>query len=278
MPTAAENAHYIRVTKGIIAKKYRNAYGLGPIDYVTRWGVISYWKLNEASGTRSDTIGTNHLTDNNSVGQAAGKVSATSAQFIATSNEYLSRVDNASLSTGDVDFWIACWVYLDSLGSSRVWAEKGSNGAFEWYLEKNASQQPTFFIFNPAGASLATVLNSTVLTTGQWYFVIAYHDSVNNEVGISLDGSTFTTSIANTPPTDGIGGFEFGRDGSSPSQNHDGRLNAVVFGKSPPGGIGAKKTEIRDILYNSGNGIEYPWSDQEAVKMALQGKIKTINK
>ena len=35
-------------------------------------GAISWWDLDERSGTRNDKIGSNHLTDNNSVGYAAG--------------------------------------------------------------------------------------------------------------------------------------------------------------------------------------------------------------
>ena len=41
---------------------------------------------------------------------------------------------------------------------------------------------------------------------------------------------------------------------------HDGRLDAWVWGKSPPLGIAALATGIRDRLYNSGAGREYPWT------------------
>ena len=40
---------------------------------------VSWWELNEESGTRSDSIGTNHLTDNNTVTQADGVVLFTAA-------------------------------------------------------------------------------------------------------------------------------------------------------------------------------------------------------
>lgn len=39
----------------------------------TAWGLASWWDLDEASGTRSDSHGTNNLTDNNTVTQAGGK-------------------------------------------------------------------------------------------------------------------------------------------------------------------------------------------------------------
>lgn len=34
--------------------------------------LISWWSLDEASGTRYDSHGTNHLTDNNTVSSEAG--------------------------------------------------------------------------------------------------------------------------------------------------------------------------------------------------------------
>src|SRR5258708_7847472 len=51
--------------------------------------LVSFWKLDEASGTRTDSVGSNNLTSNNSVGQSVGKVS-NAAHFTATSNQYLS--------------------------------------------------------------------------------------------------------------------------------------------------------------------------------------------
>ena len=44
--------------------------------------LIAYWKLGEASGTRSDSKGSNNLTDNNTVTSAAGKW-GTAGQFTA---------------------------------------------------------------------------------------------------------------------------------------------------------------------------------------------------
>ena len=63
--------------------------------------LIAYWKLDEASGTRNDSKGANHLTDNNTVTQAVGKV-GNAAQFTLANSEYLSIADNADLSAGDI--------------------------------------------------------------------------------------------------------------------------------------------------------------------------------
>ncbi|MDA2917638.1 hypothetical protein MYX64_12505, partial [Nitrospinae bacterium AH_259_B05_G02_I21] len=78
----------------------------------------AHWKLNEASGTRSDSHGSNDLTDNNTVGQAAGKI-GNAADFIRVNSEYLSIADNADVSAGDVDITWALWVWLDDNTNSH---------------------------------------------------------------------------------------------------------------------------------------------------------------
>src|SRR4051812_43478016 len=90
--------------------------------------LASYWKLEEASGTRADEIGSQTLTDNNTVTQAVGKL-GNAAQFTAANSESLSHADSATLSLGaDQDFTLGAWVYLDSKGANRVIASKWAPG------------------------------------------------------------------------------------------------------------------------------------------------------
>ena len=46
--------------------------------------------------------------------------SGNSAQFTAANIEYLSIVDNAALSMGDIDFTVAGWFYFDSVPGLNV--------------------------------------------------------------------------------------------------------------------------------------------------------------
>ncbi len=231
----------------------------GGIDYTTRWGVVSYWKLDEASDTRSDTVGSNHLADNNTVTQAAGKVGAASAQFTAAQSEYLSIVNNAFLSTGDVDYWLAAWVWLDGdAGVARVVMGKGSLLAFEYLFYTTAARTGRLDVYSP-NASLLGTASTAAMAAGAWHLLVAYHDATNNEVGISLDGASFVTSATTGAPTAGNEGVFVGQNGGGGAYM-DGRIDALAFGKSPPGGVAGVIAEIRDRLYNSGNGREYPWN------------------
>ena len=75
--------------------------------------LISHWPLNEVSGTRVDSHGSNDLDDVNTVTQAAGKI-GNAAEFVNDNDERLRHDDNADLSGADVDWTFAIWLYFDS--------------------------------------------------------------------------------------------------------------------------------------------------------------------
>lgn len=240
---------YIPSCRGGHVARYRGT------DYRARWGVQAFWELGEASGTRVDSYGGNNFTSNNSVGQAAGKV-GNAAQLVAASSQYLSRADNASLSTGDVDFWVAAWAYLDTLGTIRAIAAKlNSTGGGEWDLRTLASDAPVFRIFN-GGAQRGIATSATTLTLSTWHFVMGYHDSVNDAVGVSVNGGAWATGATSGAPADTAIALALGAHANA-ATFWDGRLDQAAFGKSPALGIAALKDEIRDTLYNGGAGRSY---------------------
>ena len=53
-------------------------------------GLVAYWRLDEAAvAVRMPNLGSATLTDNNTVGSAAGNISALAAAFVTASSEYL---------------------------------------------------------------------------------------------------------------------------------------------------------------------------------------------
>lgn len=82
--------------------------------------LVSYWSLDEASGSRNDSHGSNHLSAVNAVGSAEG-VQGNAAMLSTTA--YLSAADDDTLRMGDVDFTIACWAWFTSLGAGRSYAD-----------------------------------------------------------------------------------------------------------------------------------------------------------
>lgn len=207
--------------------------------------LISYWKLDEASGTRVDSEPTGtaqNLTDNGTVTSNPGKI-GDAGQFTAANNEYLSRADSADLSTGNIDFTIAAWVYMDSKPAECYVMGKYSS---EYYLRYNTSADDRFrFVI---GGCVAVANNFGSPSTATWYLIIAWHDSVNDLCGISVnDGTANTTSDAGGT-TDGTAAFNIGTILNNGSIDWNGRIDEVGFWKKVL--TAGERTE----LYNAGAG------------------------
>ena len=86
---------------------------LAPLQASHTDNLVSYWSFDEVSGTRNDSEGSNHLTDNGTVTTADGKQNS-SADFDDSNNEYLSHASNSDFQTGDVDFTWAGWIYIEN--------------------------------------------------------------------------------------------------------------------------------------------------------------------
>jgi hypothetical protein len=213
--------------------------------------LVSYWKLDEASGNRADAHGSSTLADNNTVASAAGKI-GTAADFTAASSESLTCADNASLSTGDIDFTVSCWVKLKTLsGNTTILAKANDTSSaeanFEYFLGFVSSS--IFFDVSNGTTSSAAFVSSAGVNDGNWHFLIGWHDSVANTLNIQLDNGT----PASTSYSDGS--FDSGHPfclGKGVGFNFlNGYLDEVGFWKR------TLTTQERTDLYNGGAGLAY---------------------
>lgn len=229
--------------------------GSGPSSLLT--SLISYWTLEEASGTRVDSVvaSGNDLTDNNTATQNPGKV-GNAAQFTSANSESLTRNDNASLSTGDIDFTVAAWVYLDSKAARQTIATKGGGGApgsDEWVLDYLNSSDRFRFFTGGASYKIATANNLGSPSTATWYFIVAWHDAAADTVNIQVnDGTVNSTATTGVAPSDTTQQFKIGQYGASFYM--DGRVDEIGFWKR------VLTAAERTALYNSGNGRTYPFT------------------
>jgi hypothetical protein len=223
--------------------------------------LTAHWSLEEASGSRADdTASAQTLTDNNTVTQAAGII-GNAAQFTAANVEYLSRADNASLSTGDIDFAVAGWMYLDTLVNMVLAAKYeilGNQREYLLFYNHNDHVTNARFSFSVSnnGTALTTLdaTNFGAPTTATWYFVVAWHDSVNNVIGISINAGTANTTAHTTGVFDSTATFAIGTLYNNASRVYpmNGRIDQVAFWK----GHIPDATE-RTWLYNAGAGRTY---------------------
>jgi hypothetical protein len=217
----------------------------------------SYWKLGEATGaTRSDSVGTNHLASVNAVALNASGIQGGCASFTAASAMQLNIADNASLSTGDIDFSFACWVFTATFGSFGTMASKGwdsvAGGQREWilYVDTSVGNKPFFGIDN--GTVNGGVTSTVGLSTSTWYLIACWHDSVNNLIGVSVN-TTATTTTHSTGAQDGTAQFHIGSSSSTHNIYWNGRIDEAAFWK--------RVLTAGDLteLYNGGLGLTYPF-------------------
>jgi hypothetical protein len=199
-------------------------------------------------------VGGNTLTDNNTVTQNPGKIN-NAAQFTADNSEYLSHIDNAALSTGDIDYSIAAWVYLDSkpVADMHLVDKSSIGGNFEYRLAYiKAADRFRFYVSGDGTASTSITANSLgVPSLSTWYFIMAWHNSVANTINIQINNGIVDSASYASGSFDGTSQFRIGR--GLTSNYLDGRIDEVGFWKRV-----LTAAEIT-ALYNSGNGFTYPF-------------------
>lgn len=221
--------------------------------------LVSLWELSEASGTRSDSEGSNDLTDGNTVGQATGKV-GNCADFETSNSErlYINDADQSGLSfTGDFSF--TGWFNRESdLGSNEIVFSKWSNwtqdALSEYYLGVGSDDKLTIYVSNNGTSySGATASTFGALSTGTWYFFFAYYDHSESEIGISVNNGTVDTASFTGPLNNSTNKFALGAlydDWAGSWLFHfDGTIDQVR--------AYSRKLDSSEVttLYNSGNGL-----------------------
>ena len=95
------------------------ASGFSPNTVGLTSGLFAFWNMNEATGTRFDSIGTNHLLDVGGVMQSGG-IKNQAALFSKTASSYLTIPTNTQLETGDINFFVSTWVFFNSTDTYSI--------------------------------------------------------------------------------------------------------------------------------------------------------------
>lgn len=198
-------------------------------------GLVAHWRLDEASGTRSDATGRgNNLSEIGSVGQTAGKINEAALFPGSVSNNYLSKSTNSDLglsSGGPVDITIAGWVYFNSfpfessvikkwapVGGGTYWLRQDGGGKLSWYVGS--------YVGPPLGSF--SVASSDPLTLLTWHQFIAYHDNTRAKIGIEINHAMAVEADDLGPlGLEGGGAPDFHMGGGNLVLGLDGRLDSV---------------------------------------------------
>ncbi len=194
-------------------------------------GLVGYWRLNEASGTRMDASGNgNHLADSNTVGCVTNDYWSTGercADFNRSGTEYLSIADasaNGLALTGSVS--VSAFVKLEGtpFGQQFIVAKSANGNAngFALYVEDN-----------PPANGLKAELNGEIwssdfsLSVSKWHHVGFVYDGA--AVSFHVDGNLVKTVAHSTDMVPNSSRFTVGwDDGTNPNLLYDGLLKDIA--------------------------------------------------
>lgn len=203
-------------------------------------------------------MGTNNLSDNFSVGQSAGKLN-NAAHFALANTQFLSIANNNTLNFGDQDFSVATWVYFDSIATNEVLVGHWSPSANDrsWNLNYDLSfGKFRFIVFDNTNSTNMQVRTTDTISVNTWYFVVAWHDSVNNTLNIQVNNGTVSSVSWAGGVRQSNADFIVGAAAGTTNNFYtDGRIDGL--------GLWTKvlSSDERTTLYNSGSGVEYPFPE-----------------
>lgn len=221
------------------------------------------YKFDEASGNALDVLLSNDLTDTNTVTATTGKVSG-ARLFTKANAEYFTHADNAAFSTGDIDFTWAVWINAVTPSNTAVLFSKSDATVTEYELYISGTKV-RFYVENGGASADVGATTFGNLTGSTSYFVVAWHDSVNNIVGVSVNDVSDTTSYS-SGVLDNAHPFYVARNGANfAGQYFDGWMDELFFWKR------VLTSGERTQLYNAGAGLAYPWTTSTVKTLAALG-------
>lgn len=231
----------------VLRRKANVSAQVTPCSSVYDANLKAYWKFDEASGNAVDSKGANTLTDNNTVGTAAGKINS-ARDFNAASSEDFSIADNNDLSTGDIDCTGWCWWKYDAvLGAGQFPGiiGKWQAGQLEYQAYLNGDNQRVQFTVSNDGTATTEVRadNFGDPSEGAWHFMVFWHDSVANTINIQIDNGTVDSTPYSAGIFDGTSTFTIGSAGTG--NYWTGQIDEVGFTKR------VLTVDERDALYGS---------------------------
>ena len=219
--------------------------------------LVEFWPMNEAAGKPAIGVLGHHLTDNNTVGSAAGVSAHTgnSRDFTAASNHYLSLANDklGKISPVASDFTICGWyrhpATADYHSILAIYTTSGNNR--EYILRSGTSDFDLVWHYSEDGSVVTAFAGPDTSTANTWVFFCVRYDHANMMIRTN-DGADSTSSFTGDV-YDGTGIFTMGGDNGGSDNSMNSRL----------GGVGFWSRAITDAeslrLYNGGLGWSYPF-------------------
>lgn len=216
--------------------------------------LVSYWKMDEVSGSRADSQGSNTLTDNNTVGSAAGIIN-NGADFEASSTEYLNR---SAQVWGVTNAWSwSFWLNPESFtGNPRVISFGNNSAADNVTIGLLVTNSKLFIsLRNSSNVTFKDYSNSsTTFTTGSWFHVVVTWDGTDLLGYVNATAQTFTKTTDSAGSQSNSSRVLYLGSTTSATAPYDGIMDEV--------GLWSRAITSSEVtsLYNGGAGLAYPFS------------------
>ena len=241
--------------------------------------LVSYYKLDESSGNASDSVGSNTLTNTNTVGYAAALIN-NGADFGATNSDKSFTSSGRINLTGN--FTLSVWVKLRANPANGVAyqfidiADNTGNVRAMIQLYNNGGQNQLYFgRVGTASTYVSGGINVSALGTTVWHRLTLTYNGTN--IQAYMDGSEIgtATDASGTTATLSANLIRLGRD-----------IGTAFYASTYMDEVGvwtrALSSTEETTLYNSGNGLQYPFIGSGPSNMKTWNgvpieQIKTIN-
>lgn len=228
--------------------------------------LVSYWKLD---GDSTDSVGDNDGTDTSITYNASyGKINQ-GGSFSAASNSRIAVGDVAGTSVATVTF--SAWVNSNNESTNVDRVIIGYNGwsgngqfSFELFSRSFYSvyNRALLYVYgsNPDGSGSDDYCSTVDIGDGEWHHVVAILDSANKQISYYIDGTFDTTvTFATALPAISLDNLFLG----SWYVNSEYRSFNKYIDEVGIWSRALTSTEITS-LYNSGSGLQYPFSTGNA--------------
>jgi len=218
--------------------------------------LVSWWSLDETTGTRVDSHGSNDLTPEGTTNYESAKVN--NGCVCNGSDAKYFKLSPSGINTGLNSWTIAGWVKITSTASLSAIAvlcdsSVASNSNIGFMLDHRTNKF-TISLYTASTRRYAQADSFGTTSTGVYYFVHAYFDSTIPQLGISINNGAIDTGAVSGTPNSKSAAFGLGRLGYSGANANwfNGAIDEIAFWNR------LLTTDEVTQLYSSGSGMAYP--------------------
>lgn len=232
--------------------------------------LISWWDGAETSGSLIDAHGTNHLTDNNTVTSAVGKVTYTAedaSQFTAANSEYLSLADSDDFSfgngTSDSAFSGSAWVYLTDITSVALMYKTSpttTSSDVEYAFYVGSTSLLTIRLYDHSTTNYIGKSLDAALSANTWYHVAFTYDGSGSNTGLKL----YLNGYMPAQTGGNGGGYIAMENGTGTFRIGNGFNASYLDGRSQMCTMWGRELSASEVLQLFGRGFGLDYSDYDA--------------